>query len=65
MQQHPNRRVFGTSQVLLSALTFSLGLLSASTAIADTRVTELESLSPTEEHRQATEVISHLMQQYH
>lgn len=65
MQQHPNRRVFGTSQVLLSALTFSLGLLSASAAIADTRVTELESLSPTEEHRQATEVISHLMQQYH
>lgn len=52
-------------QWLSSALIFTLCVLLESTATADTRETALESLSPTVEHRQATEVISHLMQQYH
>ena len=50
---------------LCTALVFTTSVLAALTATADTRVTALDSLKPTAEHMQATEVISHLMQQYH
>ncbi len=40
-------------------------LLTATGAIADSRIVALESLSPTEEHRQATAGILQLMQRYH
>ena len=50
---------------LCKALIFTVGTLAGLSATADTHETSLASLSPTEEHRQATEVISHLMQQYH
>ena len=50
---------------LCLALVFTTSILTAFSATADTRVTALDSLKPTAEHMQATEVISHLMQQYH
>lgn len=70
MQQHFHRlyKAFPgirSAHPLYRALIVILGMLPGFSAIADTRVTSLESLSPTEEHKQATEVISHLMQQYH
>ncbi len=48
-----------------SALLLTCSVLLTGTATADTRQTPLESLNPTAEHRQATQVIAHLMQQYH
>ena len=69
MQKH--HRIFGflpgarSSGPRYRALLFILCMLSALTASADTRVTSLESLKPTTEHQQATEIIAHLMQQYH
>ena len=70
MHQHPPRSFellqdFISLRRLCSALIFSLGIMSAFTVTADTRLTALESLKPTAEHKQATEIISHLMQQYH
>ena len=50
---------------LCKALLFTFGMVSAFAATANTRVTSLESLTPTAEQMQATEVVSLLMQQYH
>lgn len=47
-----------------SAMVFALSVLAGSAA-ADTRLVDLDSLSPQPEHRQATAVIFQLMQQYH
>ncbi len=64
-------RIFGrflsirSTRPLCSAVLVTFSVLSACTATADTRQISLDSLSPTAEHRQATEVISYLMQQYH
>ena len=69
--QQPHYRSFASSphkqclRQLCMALIFTTGVLTTLTAAADTRVTALDSLKPTTEHMQATEVISHLMQQYH
>lgn len=52
-------------RLLSAGLIFTFHTLMACTATADTQKTPLELLSPTVEHRQATEVILHLMQQYH
>ena len=70
MQQHDHRSFnripsIQSSRPLCSALIFTLSIWLCGIAAADTRKISLESLSPTTEHRQATEVISHLMQQYH
>lgn len=74
MQQHYHRRSgrsFGRLRSIRSlrplcrALLVTLSLLLTCTAAADTRQTSLDSLSPSAEHKQATEVISYLMQQYH
>ncbi|MFK7860433.1 MAG: carboxy terminal-processing peptidase [Granulosicoccus sp.] len=50
---------------LCSTLIFTFSALLASTAAADAREITFDSLNPTTEHKQATKVISHLMQQYH
>jgi len=50
---------------LCAAILTTAGLLLSGIATADTRQTSLASLSPTEEHKQASQVISYLMQQYH
>ncbi|MEE9336427.1 MAG: carboxy terminal-processing peptidase [Granulosicoccaceae bacterium] len=50
---------------LFSALIFALSVLMSCTATADTRATALDSLSPTAEHKAATNVIVELMQRYH
>jgi len=70
MQQHFHRGFTGITRALslrslCSAMLFTITVLSTHTAVSDTRVTALESLSPTKEHREATEVITHLMQRYH
>lgn len=54
-----------SSRQLLSALLLTLGILSAGSATGEARQTSLDSLRPTAEHQQATEVISFLMQRYH
>ncbi len=43
----------------------AFNLLFINTAAADTRLTPLDSLSPTSEHKKATEGIAFLMQKYH
>ena len=69
--QQPHYRSFASSphrqplRQLCRTLVFTTSVLAALSATADTRVTALDSLKPTAEHMQATEVISHLMQQYH
>ncbi len=50
---------------IFSAMAVSFSILLGCTATADTREITLDSLSPTAEHREATEVIVHLMQRYH
>ena len=70
MQQHFSSsfgRLLSTraSRPLCSALIFTLSILTACTATADTRETTLDSLSPTADHIDATEVIVQLMQRYH
>ncbi len=70
MQQH-YRRSFGnlfnakTWRALCSAVVVPFGMLLGCTATADTREVTLDSLSPTIEHRQATEVIVYYMERYH
>ncbi len=58
---HYSARVLARIITLILTLTMLLG----SSVTADTRKTSLDSLRPTTEHRQATEVIVHLMQRYH
>ena len=60
-------RLLGTpaARPLYSALILTLGVFLSCTATADTKTTPLDSLTPTEEHKAATEVIVHLMQRYH
>jgi len=70
MQQHFHRRFTGITralslQPLCGAMLLTIAALSSQITVADTRVTALDSLSPTKEHREATEVITHLMQRYH
>jgi len=70
MQQHSHRkigRLLNTRawRPLCSALIFTLSVLLGCSATADTREITMESLSPTKEHEQATEVIVHLMQRFH
>ena len=62
MQQH-YRRYFGRQ--LSSALVFTLCVLSSGALSADNRSVSLDSLNPTNEHRQATAGILQLMQRYH
>jgi len=50
---------------LSAALIFTLSVLLGCSATADTRETSASSLTPAAEHKQATEVILHLMQRYH
>lgn len=52
-------------QQISSILIFTLTALLGCTATADTRDISLDTLKPTPEHEQATEVIMHLMQRYH
>jgi len=54
-----------TWRPLSGALLFSISVILGCAATADTREITLDSLSPTTEHEQATEVILHLMQRYH
>jgi len=49
----------------VSILIIVFSTLTSCAAISDNRQVEIESLEPTVEHQQATEVIVHLMQQYH
>lgn len=57
--------IFRARQQLFIVLFVTFGMLLTGISTADTRQTALESLSPTAEHKQATEVISFLMQRYH
>ncbi len=70
MQHHHHRRLerllsTRASRALSSAVIFTLTVLMGCTATADTRETALDTLVPTIEHEQATEVIVELMQRYH
>lgn len=70
MQQH-YRRSFGRllsirpSRPFCSAVLFTLSVVLSTTATSDIREITLDSLSPTSDHEDATEVIVHLMQRYH
>jgi len=66
-QQHPLRNIVWRpfSRILFFTISFTTGFMLCCTASADTRAITLDSLSPTSEHQQATEVILQLMQQYH
>jgi len=52
-------------QQLSRSLIFALGFMFVGVAQAETKRTPLDSLIPTVEHEQATEVIVYLMQKYH
>ncbi|MFK8082592.1 MAG: carboxy terminal-processing peptidase [Granulosicoccus sp.] len=70
MQQHYQSDFRRLSDIhplrpLRTAIILMLGVLLSCSATADSRLTALDSLVPTTEHRQATEVIAHYMQRYH
>ncbi len=54
-----------SSRQLCCALVAFFGVVLSYTVVADTREITLDSLGPTKEHKQATEVIAHIMQRYH
>lgn len=54
-----------TWRPLFTALIFTFSALLNGKATADSRDITLDSLNPTAEHEQATEIIAYLMQQYH
>jgi len=58
-------RSVGFVRYLTAAVSLAVGVLVGSSAVADIRTTALDSLVPTEEHRQATAGILQLMQRYH
>ena len=60
-----NRVSTGFSRPLYSALILTLGLSLSVPASADVKEVPLDTLNPTAQHREATEIIAHLMQQYH